>query len=150
MATLGAEHVIGKDEICVCLPGFSGGVVPGNPRYGGAGYATGAIAKIDRDESWITGPQVSDHHVYWSLKDFVDHSGVYAKAVRRATPEEIEAYNKGVRNIKDMDKSFTIRYTKEDGTSGKMDVTTFSKSEAECIVALRLGEIPTIDYVFEK
>jgi hypothetical protein len=86
-------------DIVVCNRGFKGGSGKArDPLYGGAGYMDGMMAIIkagNRNEN--NDPEF----VHWGEDGhkFNDSCGVFARALRKATDDEVNMYNAGVRNV---------------------------------------------------
>lgn len=88
------------DQYLVCLPGLEVNEPTEHcPIGAGSGYKEGLISKIDRISE-------GRYPIYWY---FNTGAGVYEPALREATPEEVFAYDRGIRNIKD------IKYTESYG-----------------------------------
>lgn len=83
-----------KGDIAVCLNEFAerSGTFK---KYGGAGYRSSKIFKIRKIESNILWPDKN-------ISDGTGTCGIYDYAARLANTFEIEAYNKGIYNIKDI------------------------------------------------
>lgn len=79
-----------KDDIVVCILDRSEKANATN--YGGHGYIPGVIFRV----AYITGGTVA-----WG-EEVRAGGGVYFHSIKLATKEEIEHYNKGVRNIADI------------------------------------------------
>lgn len=76
-----------KDEIIVCLPGFT--TSDTGTDKGGSGYKEGKICKVsDSNSSDIVWPR--------------EGNGIYIQATRKALDHEIQAYDEGIRSIVDL------------------------------------------------
>lgn len=83
-----------ENDIIVCLSGFDNVGSWKDERTGGSGWVDGAIYKVKS----VYG---MEHPVLWL---FDTGSGIYSQSCRLATDREIEAYSKGIRNIKNLPK----------------------------------------------
>ena len=138
----------------VCIPGFYGGKDIKVPEYGGAGYEEGIIACVT-DRSCPHPPEdpfYPSDHVFWS-DDFINRCGVYRKALRSATRYEIEAYHKGIKNINEMNKKFTISFV-SNGSIEKIDIYNKDKEKALEVLDKMLStegrRLEGINYVLEE
>lgn len=134
-----------QGDIAVCLPGFTGldGIIK-DPLYGGAGYVDGMMAQIKESNDGSNIRDYGDVFVHWS---FYNGGGVYARALRHATKNEILAFNLGIRNIyniQQQDKtSFKISYITTSGEIKKEEVFAFTESEA----VGELKDLKTVNYI---
>ncbi len=129
------------NDIAVCLPGFKGGGGSHHePLYGGSGYVEGLINKISE-----TNLEQSSIFIHW---EFLNDHGVYARALRRATAEEIIAYNNGITNIHDIPTNniFKISYLSIDN---KIKIEKIeAKSETEALSTLK--DLKSVNYVMAE
>ena len=119
--------------ILVCIPGYEKLETSGG-NSGGAGYVDGVMSKV-KDGA------------------FFKNCGVYGKALRLANPQEIEAYDKGIRNIYHMEKKFTISYV-SDNTTEKIDIYNTSQENALKVLDKMLStdnkKLDGINYILEE
>ncbi len=129
------------NDIAVCLPGFKGGHGSHHePLYGGSGYVDGLINRI-----FETNIEKSSTFIHWK---FLNDHGVYARALRRATEEEITAFNSGITNIHDIPSNniFKISYLSIDD---KIKVEKIeAKSEDEALLTLK--DLKSVNYVMAE
>lgn len=85
-----------KNNIVVCLPGFNNSDVDRKPLFkGGTGYEEGRIVRIKTVDE-IMRNETSP--IIWTFCG----RGIWGQAVRLATTYEIQAFEKGITNIKDI------------------------------------------------
>lgn len=89
-----------QNEYFVCMPGWGEGENT-YPFKGGAGWEDGKLMRnkasnsFSDESEWIVWPETGGN-------------GIYYKAVRHATDDEIAQYNRGIRNIKDILSTYQI------------------------------------------
>ena len=127
-------------DIIVCMPGFTGGSgSQADQKYGGAGYVDGQMLK-SKDSSDGTKPL----EVHWGFKD---GAGVFARALRLATEEEIEGFHWGFTNIYQFSKySFTISYLSKTGEIKKLIIEAVNESEA----LKTIKDLQSINYIMSS
>ena len=137
--------------ILVCIPGYEKLETSGG-NSGGAGYVDGVMSKV-KEEKFLN-PKDNPLAIYWSSDGaFFKNCGVYGKALRLANPQEIEAYDKGIRNIYHMEKKFTISYV-SDNTTEKIDIYNTSQENAVKVLDKMLStdnkKLDGINYILEE
>jgi len=88
-------------DILVCLPGFTTSDYANLSKKnvsdaGGAGYEDGLMGKANAER---------DNDIQWNFKG---GNGVHARALRKATDLEKSAFEKGIKNINDINKMLDL------------------------------------------
>lgn len=139
-------------DIAVCLSGYTSSFKTtkpmDDPEYGGSGYSDGAIFKV---MSVVEHPFLENKDALFSREL---HAGVFRSACRRATQEEIQWYNSGIRNIPPQLNQYTIGYKNKDGLNKKFMVSAANEDVAmdrlKTSLANHWDELTGINYVMQE
>lgn len=139
------------DDICVCVSGykpiFDGKKKPlEDHEYGGVGYVDGAMFRMTR----MTTTHPNSHDAFFASEL---NGGVFRKVCRLATPEEIAAFETGVRNVYDISRKYLIGYRNKLGEDKKFEVYAVSDVDAvsrlNTSLSNHLDELTAINYIMK-
>lgn len=137
-------------DICVCVDGFVSKNTAEN--YGGAGYVDGVIFKL-RKLNYKEGRH-STHKLDALFGDELIGGGVFRKATRLATQDEVDAYNRGIKNVLDMPVEYKIGYRNKAGESKIFTVVAKDRNDAlsrlETSLANHWDELTGVNYIMSE
>lgn len=131
-----------KDDVCVCLPGFTTEDAKSNGIGAGSGYKENFIFKIYRTSNKKSHSSEKYLQIHWPADT---GNGIYERGIRRATLEEENAFYAGITNLNDIPtkKLFKISYVSTSGEIKKEEVFAFIESEA----VATLKDLKSINYI---